>query len=95
MQYYYEPGTGRKFRSLVSVKRHLEESNYHGIRTDVSPLSVNISGVDYGCRSYVKPGSFAKTLQREPANQIVVSLRFVSEYSVIEEYPLTDGPDFV
>ncbi|KAL6566608.1 methyl-CpG-binding domain-containing protein 7-like [Orobanche minor] len=24
-KYYYEPGTGRKFRSLVAVERHLEE----------------------------------------------------------------------
>lgn len=27
LQYYYEPGTGRKFRSLLSVQRHLAEQN--------------------------------------------------------------------
>ncbi|XP_017253823.1 methyl-CpG-binding domain-containing protein 7 isoform X1 [Daucus carota subsp. sativus] len=26
-RYYYEPGTGRKFRSLLSVRRHLAEQN--------------------------------------------------------------------
>lgn len=33
VQYYYEPGTGRMFRSLVSVQRHLMEGKRDVSRT--------------------------------------------------------------
>lgn len=33
VQYYYEPGSGRKFRSLISVQRHLMEEARNNVRT--------------------------------------------------------------
>lgn len=89
VQYYHEPGTGRKFRSLASVKRYLEEMDAHGIRRDVSPLSLTFPGVDNGSKCYAKPGSFMKTLQGKSASQIVVCLHCCFMYSVIEKCPLT------
>ncbi|KAL6506363.1 methyl-CpG-binding domain-containing protein 7-like [Orobanche gracilis] len=38
-KYYYEPGTGRKFRSLVDVERHLEELD------DNTPLSKTLEEI--------------------------------------------------
>ncbi|XP_074354549.1 methyl-CpG-binding domain-containing protein 7-like [Apium graveolens] len=35
-KYYYEPGTGRKFRSLSSVDRHLADRNEHTMFSDTS-----------------------------------------------------------
>ncbi|CAK9168918.1 unnamed protein product [Ilex paraguariensis] len=36
-KYYYEPGTGRKFRSLIAVERHLAE------QTENAPLSMGLA----------------------------------------------------
>ncbi|KAL9674065.1 hypothetical protein QQ045_030332 [Rhodiola kirilowii] len=76
-KYYHEPGTGHKFRSLVSVERYLMETGYNDITTrgnlklgmprlKVKPLPIAFPGIDYSSKSLLKKLSFKKP------NQIVV-----------------------
>uniref|UniRef100_A0A7N0TD00 MBD domain-containing protein n=1 Tax=Kalanchoe fedtschenkoi TaxID=63787 RepID=A0A7N0TD00_KALFE len=79
-KYYHEPGTGRKFRSLVSVKRYLTKTGDYEItskmaQSDVTPLSIALPG--YNLKSSVAPPSsksrsVVKTSLLKSANQIVV-----------------------
>uniref|UniRef100_A0A7N0UN07 MBD domain-containing protein n=2 Tax=Kalanchoe fedtschenkoi TaxID=63787 RepID=A0A7N0UN07_KALFE len=86
-RYYHEPGTGRVFRSLVSVKRYLMETGDYEITSkgdlklkappsDVRPLSIALPG--YGSKPYAAPSplksqSLVKTSSSlKSANQILV-----------------------
>ena len=42
LQYYIEPKTGRKFRSMISVKRHLEELEAGEISAGSPELEVSM-----------------------------------------------------